>query len=225
MELHKNHRERVKKRFLEEGIDSFAPHQAMELLLFYGVARQDVNELGHRLIHAFGGFSAACDAPLPELLQIEGVGEHTAVLLKLIPELARYYATDKNRDVCLNSTKAAGEFMISRFIGRNDEHVYMVSLDNKCKVLATTLLHEGSVNAAEINLRKLLATALKYNASGVILAHNHPGGVALPSPEDIATTARVAQSLHAVGIALIDHIIVADLDFVSLADSGSVPRW
>lgn len=225
MELHENHRERVKKRFLEEGIDSFAPHQTMELLLFYSVARRDVNELAHRLVDAFGGFSAACDAPFAELLRVEGVGEHTATLLKLIPELARFYAVDKNRDLCLNSTKKAGEYMISRFIGRGDEHVYMISLDSKCKVLATTLLHEGSVNAAEINLRKLLATALKYNASGVILAHNHPGGVALPSPEDVATTERVANSLHSVGITLMDHIIVADSDFVSLADSGAVPRW
>lgn len=225
MELHENHRERVKKRFLEEGIDSFAPHQTMELLLFYSVARRDVNELAHRLVDAFGGFSAACDAPFAELLRVEGVGEHTATLLKLIPELARFYTVDKNRDLCLNSTKKAGEYMISRFIGRGDEHVYMISLDSKCKVLATTLLHEGSVNAAEINLRKLLATALKYNASGVILAHNHPGGVALPSPEDVATTERVANSLHSVGITLMDHIIVADSDFVSLADSGAVPRW
>lgn len=225
MELHENHRERVKKRFLEEGIDSFAPHQTMELLLFYSVARRDVNELAHRLVDAFGGFSAACDAPFAELLRVEGVGEHTATLLKLIPELARFYAVDKNRDLCLNSTKKAGEYMVSRFIGRSDEHVYMISLDSKCKILATTLLHEGSVNAAEINLRKLLATALKYNASGVILAHNHPGGVALPSPEDVATTERVANSLHSVGIALMDHIIVADSDFVSLADSGAVPRW
>lgn len=222
MGVHEGHRQRLIQRFLEEGLDSFEPHNKLELLLFYAVPRRDTNELAHRLLDAFGSFSGVLDAPYEELQKISGVGAGTAAYLKLLAQTTQAYCTDQMQELCLNSTAKAGAYLLPRYIGRRQETVFLVCLDSKCRVLNTTLLHEGSVNAAEVNVRKIVATALKYNAVGVILSHNHPGGVALPSGEDLSTTRRVGEALAVVGIRLMDHIIVADQDFVSLADTGSI---
>ncbi len=221
--IHKKHRERVKARFLAEGMENLPPHNAMELLLFYAIPQGDVNALAHRIVDQFGGFAATIDAPYEKLLEVEGIGPHAALLLKLVPAAARYYTADKCRDICLDSIDKAVRYFIDLYLGINEEQVYLTCLDGKSKVLSTTLLHRGSVNAVEVNVRKLVETALRCNAVGVFMAHNHPGGVALPSEEDLATTQRILQVLAPLKIDLIDHIIVADNDAVSLSESGCLP--
>ncbi|MEA5039447.1 MAG: DNA repair protein RadC [Clostridiaceae bacterium] len=222
MSVHDGHRERMTARFLKEGLDGFSPHNILELLLFFGVPRKDTNELAHILLDTFGSLSGVLDAPVAELTDVGGIGEHTAALLHLMPQLARAYLSDREREVCINSTEKAGKYLLPRFVGRDEETVFMICVDGKCRVLSTTLLHRGNINSAEVSIRGIVATALRHNAAGVILAHNHPGGVALPSPEDLSTTCRICDALVPVGVRLIDHIIVADGDFVSLADSGYV---
>ena len=220
MGVHEGHRQRLLRRFLEEGLDRFEPHNKLELLLFYAIPRKDTNEVAHRLIQTFGSFSAVLDAPIEDLERVEGIGHASATYLKVMGEIARAYYVDRQTDIILDSTQKAGAYLMPRFLGRTQEVVYQVCLDQKCRVLNIALMHEGSVHSTEVNLRKIVGNALKYNATGVILAHNHPGGVALPSPEDLATTRQLKDTLRPMGINLIDHIIVADRDFVSLADSG-----
>ena len=110
--------------------------------------------------------------------------------------------------------------MVPRFFGRTRETVFLLCLDAKCKVLCCKEVGEGSVNAASISVRKIVETALATNATTVILAHNHPSGVALPSAEDVQTTRRVAAALNAVEVHLADHIVVAEGDYVSMVQSG-----
>lgn len=220
MGVHDGHRGRLTERFLEEGLDGFSPHNILELILFYAVPRKDTNELAHVLLDTFGSLSGVLDAPVAELTAVPGVGEHTAALLHLIPHLTRAYLSDREQEICISSTEKAGQFLLPRFVGRNEECVFLVCVDGKCRVLSVTLLHKGNINSAEVSIRSIVAAALRHNAAGIILAHNHPGGVALPSQEDLRTTQRVREALEPVGIRLIDHFIVADGDFVSLADSG-----
>lgn len=222
MGIHEGHRQRLLRRFLEEGLEHFEPHNKLELLLFYAIPRRDTNEIAHRLLKTFGSFSAVLDAPLEELQKVEGVGPNTAAFLKLMGQTAQAYYTDRLEDICLDTSEKAGSFLLPRFLGRTQEAVCLVCLDQKCRVLNAAMIHEGSVHAAEVNLRKIISTALKFNATGVVLAHNHPGGVALPSSEDLVTTHRLEEALAVVGIHLIDHIIIAERDFVSLADSGVI---
>ncbi len=222
--IHKKHRERMKTRFLAEGMDNLPPHNAMELLLFYAIPQGDVNALAHRIIEQFGSFSAAIDAPYEQLLEVDGVGPHTALLLKLLPAAARYYAADKCRDICLDSADKAIRYFSDLYLGVGEEQVYLVCLDGKCRVLSSTLLHRGSVNTVEVSLRKLVQTALRSNAAGVMIAHNHPGGVALPSQEDLSSTARIAAVTAPLGVELVDHIIVSDNDAISLSQAGCMPK-
>ena len=209
---HKGHRERLKNRFLNTGLDSFTDVQALELLLFYAIPMKDTNPIAHALLNRFGSLSQVLDAPVEELKKVPGISDHAAALLHLTTELARFYQVDSAQRVeVLTSLDACGAYLVPRFFGRKVETVFLLCLDAKCKV---------SVNAASISVRKVVETALNANATSVVLAHNHPSGVALPSADDVQTTQRIAQALHAVDVVLIDHIVVAEGDYISMVQSG-----
>ena len=221
MSIHDGHRERMKKRFLEEGLDSFTQIQALELLLFYCIPQKDTNPLAHALLDRFGSLSQVLEAPVEELRKVPGVGAHTAIFLHLITEAGRFYLVNRSsQEKILPSLESCAEYMLPFFFGRKVETVFLLCLDAKCKVLCCKEIGEGSVNAAGISVRRVVETALNAGASTVVLAHNHPSGLALPSAEDIQTTRRVALALSAVEIHLADHIVVADGDYVSMVQSG-----
>ncbi len=220
-DLHKGHRQRLKERFLREGLDNFEEHQVLELLLFYGVPQRDTNPIAHDLINRFGSLSAVLEAGPEELAEVPFVGDNVSTLFKLITAVGRYYQVNcAMREQILTTIDACGKYLTPFFYGRQHETVFLLCLDAKCKVLCCEKVGQGSVNSAGVPIRQIVETALKANASTAILAHNHPSGLALPSREDVQTTRRVAAALDAVEIELTDHIIVADNDWVSLAQSG-----
>lgn len=219
--IHKGHRERLKQRFLKEGLDQFTDIQALELLLFYAIPQRDINPIAHALLDRFGSLSQVLDASFEELKKVPGISDHSATLLTLVTELARYYQVDcAQRVECLTTLEACGSYLVPYFFGRSSETVFLLCLDAKCKVLCCKEVGQGSVNSASISVRKVVETALAANATTVVLAHNHPSGVALPSEEDILTTRRIAAALNAVEVHLADHVVVADGDYVSIAQSG-----
>lgn len=221
MGLHDGHRKRLKEQFLSHGED-FHDHQLLELLLCYSIPQGDVNVLAHTLLEEFHSLAGVMDALPESLRKVPGVGEHTAVLLKLIPKLAgRYFEDRASVGTILNSTRAAREFLLPYYHqGGRNEMVYLVCMDAKRKVLGCRKLGEGSVNAADITPRKVVEAALTHNATAAILAHNHISGLALPSRADLLTTRKLWEVLRDVGVELTDHLIFTDDDMVSLKDSG-----
>ena len=221
MPQHQGHRQRLRQRFLKEGLDNFTDIQVLELMLFFSIPRQDTNPIAHALLDHFGSLSRVLEAPVEELKRVEGIGEQSALLLKLFHESARYYQVDKTlREKILPTISACGEYLVPFFFGRQVETVYLLCLDAKCKVLCCQQVGEGSVNSAGISVRRIAEIALNAKATTAVLAHNHPSGIALPSAEDVQTTQRVAAALRAVEVILADHIIVADGDYVSMIQSG-----
>lgn len=221
MTIHKDHRRRVKDRFLHEGLDGFDEIHALELLLFFAIPQGDVNPLAHKLLDHFGSLHQVLKAPPEQLMAVKGVGEHTAILLGLVKGLSQKYLIDYDeKHIQLLSLESCGKYLMDRFLGRRDETVMLLCLDAKRAPLACRIISEGSVNSAEVSVRKVVEAALAVNATTVVLAHNHPSGIALPSMEDIVTTRRMAMALDAVGITLDDHVVVADRDYVSLVQSG-----
>ena len=219
--LHKNHRKRLKERFRKDGLDSFTEYQVLELLLFYVIPRRDTNEIAHYLIERFGSLSMVLEAPIEELVKVEGVGPEAAQFLHMMPAVGRRYLVDKTvQSKVLKTIEECGRFLLPYFFGRQVETVFLLCLDAKCKVLCCREVGEGSVNSAGISVRKIVELALAANATAVVLAHNHPSGVAVPSLEDVQTTHRIADALRAVEVHLVDHIVVADDDFVSMIMSG-----
>ena len=223
MGIHDGHREKMRQRFLKSGLDAFADHEALELLLYYAIPRRDTNPIAHALMERYGSLSAVLAAPVEDLKKVEGVGESAAILLKLAPQLYRKAKmSDAEQETILSSVERVGAYLLERFAGEKNEVVYQLCLDRKGKLLVCKKLGEGGVASADLDIRRLGENALLTGASSVVLAHNHPSGVALPSRDDYAATDRAKTALAVVGVALTDHIIVADGDFVSMADSGYI---
>lgn len=221
MALHDGHRQRLKDRFRSEGLDHFEERHVLELLLSYSIPRKDTAPFAKELLAHFGSFTQVMEATPEELQKVKGVGEHTATLIALTTAVGRYYAVQRATNVeILDSTTKCGRYLVHQFFGRRNETVFLLGLDAKCKVLCCREVGEGSVNSANIPVRRVVEMALAANATTVVVAHNHPSGVAVPSDEDVATTYRLARALDAVEITLADHIVVADEDFVSLVQSG-----
>ena len=154
-------------------------------------------------------------------MQVTGVGEHTAILLGLVKGISqKYLISQADANTHLDTLEDCGAYLMDRFLGRRDEVVMLLCLDAKRMPLCCRIVSEGSVNTAEVSVRKVVEAALAVNATSAVLAHNHPSGLALPSMEDILTTRRMAVALDAVGITLEDHIVVAGRDYVSLVRSN-----
>ena len=221
MSIHDGHRQRLKARFLEQGLDGFTDVQVLELLLFYAIPRRDTNPIAHELLEKFGSLRQVLEAPVQRLTEVEYITENAAALLKLAPAMLRYYQVDKvKEEMPLVTIQACGDYLKHFFLGRKNETVFLLCLDAKCKVLACREVGEGSVNSANVPIRRVVEIALAEGASTVILAHDHPSGIAIPSGEDIATTRRLYAALSTVDVILADHIVVADDDYVSMIQSG-----
>lgn len=225
MSIHNGHRARLKQRFLDYGERVFDDHQLLELLLFFCVPQGDVNPLAHRLINHFGSFAAVLDAKPEDLKKVKGVGDHTALLLSLLPQvLRRYQQSRAGSEAVIGSSADAGEYLLPYFFGARNETLYLLCLDAKGKVLSCSFLAEGSLDQVGLNSRQVVETALEHRAASVVLAHNHVSGVAVPSQADVTLTLALRPLLRSLGIRLLDHIVVADGDFVSMLESGLLPK-
>ena len=221
MAIHEGHRDRMRRQLKTSGMDSLSDVQVLEVLLYYAIPRADTNPIAHALLARFGTLDGVFSAPLSELCRVEGVGDAAAQLLALVPQISRRCLMSRGAKVqILDSTAKCGRYLLPYFSGEREEVVYLLCLDAKCKALDCVLVHRGGVNVASIAARKVVKAALDANATSVVLAHNHPSGLALPSSEDRQTTLILKSALEAVGVVLADHIIVADDDFVSLRDDG-----
>ena len=150
MGIHDGHREKMRQRFLKSGLDSFADHEALELLLYYAIPRRDTNPIAHALMDRYGSLSAVLAAPVEDLQKVEGIGESAAILLKLVPRLcAKARLADADRqELILNTASRAGAYLLERFYGEQNEVIYQLCLDRKGKLLACKRLGEGSIASA-----------------------------------------------------------------------------
>ena len=199
---------------------------ALELLLFYAVPRRDTNELAHLLLQHFGSLDGVFSASAEELCEVEGIGAYAASLLTLVPEIMKKSRLSKSREIRqIRSSDDAGEYLLPYFMNERDEVVYLLCLDSKRAVICCAEMGRGVVNSVDTSVRRIVEKALKVKACSVIIAHNHPDGLALPSREDDLFTKCLYNALETVGIRLEDHIIVADEDYISIADTGMMALY
>lgn len=218
--LHEGHRRRIKARFLVEGLDSFADHQVLEMLLFYCIPMKDTNELAHNMLQEFGSLAGLMEADPKDICTRCNVSENVAILVSIIPSLARRYFKGKWGDKpVLTSSVKAGEYAKTLFVGRTYEAFYLICLDAQNRVNYAALAHEGTINEAPVYPRLIVEMALRHQANSVILAHNHPGGSIGPSSADIEVTRRVAATLEGISIQVADHIIVAGDQYFSFVEN------
>ena len=216
--MHQNHRRRVRERFLQAGLASFPPHNVLEFLLFYSIPRQDTNEIAHRLINHFGSLPAVLDAPFEELCKVNGIGENSATHIMLVSQVAkRYFAEQAQEKKSFDSSGALHKFVISLFAGMKTEAAYMLCFNNARQLLHCGQISLGTKYAVSLDNRTLLEAAFRYNATKIILAHNHSNGLASPSKNDVLRTESAVKLFGDVQIQLLDHLIVAEAECFSMA--------
>ena len=220
---HGGRRDRVRERFMQEGLDSFAPHEVLELLLYYACPRRDTNPLAHRLLETFGSLKGVLEAEPRQLCAVEGMSEGAAVLLSMIvPLFRRYSLCLAEEKPFIRSTEEARRYCLALLSGRRTEHFYVICLGANRRVLGWRRIAEGTVTEVAAYPRRIAETALNLGAQGVILCHNHPEGVCEPSPEDVALTHRLFSLLEALDIRLLDHVITAGGEACSMAERGEL---
>lgn len=225
--LHKGHRERVRKRFIDYGLDSFDDHQVLELLLFYCLPMRDTNELAHKMINEFGSLTNLFEADPIVIMNKCDVSLNTAVLIAMIPSLARRYSTNKFlfEKPILNSTKKIGNYSVSLMLGRIVEHFFIICLNAQRKLIESVLVTVGTVDETPIYPRKIVEIALKYQATSIVLVHNHPSGSFLPSKADIESTKKIIGALEPLNIEVLDHIVVSGNDYYSFVERNTLAEY
>ena len=220
MAVHTGHRQRVKAEFAAAGLEGWPEHRVLELILFYAIPQGDVNDLAHELIERFGNLAGVLDASPDELRKVKGVGEHTIGLLKLFPAVGgRYMAQRSSMEHIIRGPEEAGAVLAPYFYAARNEMSYILCMDSKCKLLGVRKVAEGSIYAADINIRRIAEEALGLRAAKLYLAHNHISNLAFPSSADWQATDTVRNALANVGLELVDHLIFVDGDMVSLNQS------
>lgn len=223
MENYLGHRQRLRERFARAGLEGFAPHEALELLLCYAIPRRDTKPLAHALIKRFGSLPGVLSASSQELQTVSGIGESAATLLALmLPLLRMYQQQGLAEHPQLDQAAEIRAYCRALYLGQRYEQLYVLALDAKGKLLLRTLISSGDEGETAVYPRLIVSALLSAGAAAAVLCHNHPGGSAQPSQADIQMTRALDALLKPLHIRLIDHIIVAGEDCYSLRDSGLI---
>ncbi len=219
------HRKRVRERWQAEGLEHFTDHEVLELLLFHARPRVDTKQMAKQLLDSCGSLKAVLDAPVEQLRSIAGIGEESALLLSLIVPLYRRYCQSS----CAQLQKISGMQDLCRLCGAQlqdlpVEQFVAVFLDAQMRVMKIQQIAKGGLTEVAANVRQVAETAAQWNCYGVVLCHNHPGGDAMPSPEDIEVTWSISRMLQSLRILLVDHLIISEGRAYSMAQNDCLNR-
>lgn len=221
--IHREHRKRLREKFRNVGIDGFAEHELIELLLFYSIPVMNTNTLAHELKKEFGGLVNILNADEDHLISIKGMGENTLTLIKFIRECIYKYINEVNNISNVRLTPAnINTYIKSLFFGHTREMLYAVLLDSDCVVKKVRKISVGTVNATPLYPREIVKFAVNEHYPYMILAHNHPTGDPLPSDEDLKITKSTELALNFIGVRLVDHVIVAGDTVTSISKSFNI---
>lgn len=220
--VHEGHRNRLREKFRKTGVEGFADHEMLELLLFNSIPRANTNDTAHLLMEHFGSITAVLEADERQLMNIKGIGPRSAHLIKLIGAFTRLYIARKNEvGNILDSKDKMINFMLPYYIGAVNEIFYLITLDNRSQLINCTKISEGTPNGVDINIRRIVEVAIKDNAATVVLVHNHPVGLSLPSEVDLNTTVQLVSTMNSIGLKVVDHLIIVENgESTSLATSN-----
>lgn len=218
----KGHRQRVKERFLKEGPESFTNEDLLELLLFFGLPRQDTRGIARALLHRFKGrLDKVLDAPLEELIKFPRLGPLAILPLKVVHEVAKRYLKARSEDVhYLKSPKEVYEYLIYELKGEKREVFIVIYLATDLKVLSLEKLFIGTINESVIYPREIFGRAYQLGASQIVLVHNHPSGSLTPSQADKNLTKQLLLAGHLLQIKVVDHLIIGIDNYFSFAEAG-----
>lgn len=222
---HSGHRKRLDEKAKLLGFDVLEEHEQLEKLLFGVIPQGNTNPVAHRLLDHCGSLYGVLSAVPEELEKIPGVGHRTAQFLHdLLPLLGCVercmLRENEKQHPCLGTVEDRGSFAKSLFYGKLTECCYVVSLNKKKQAYRFDKISEGGAGETPIYVKEVVKLALRTNADSVMLVHNHPSGVLSPSRSDVEATQALSASLNIVGLSLLDHVIVACGEYISLKEIG-----
>ncbi len=216
--IHAGHRDRLRKKFQKSGAEGLELHELYELLLFYCIPRRDTNALAHQLQEKFPTVRDLLEAGEEELCSVKGISENSAVLIRLISSLARYYYKDLASEETaggLDTLTKQAAYLRAYFIGVKREQFYLLCLDHKWRAIHCEKMAEGGAGSVAVDCRRVAETALRHHAVRVIVAHNHPDGGLEFSNRDVETTNFIRNALGVLDIQLYDHLLFCGKEFIS----------
>lgn len=220
---HAGHRQRMRERFLQNGLDGFAEHEILELLLFYAIPQRNVNPLAHQVLERFGSLNGVLEAPVEELMKVEGVGQYAAAFLQLVGQTARKVELNRHPErEKLELRKDVKEHCRRLLEGLRHEEFYVVCLDAQCRVLQDACVAKGTLSEVQAYPRLVAEAALRHNAHSVILCHNHPSGSVVPSLNDIEVTRVLINLLLGMEVVVLDHVVTAGKNTLSMVETGLI---
>lgn len=225
-EEHAGHRQRLDDKSNLVGFEFMEEHEQLEKILFGVIPRGNTNLIAHRLLEQCGSIYGVLTAEVEELTKVEGVGNRAAQFLHdLCPilgcvERCMLRESQHKHYVDLSTAEAMGKYAKTLFYGKLNEVFYMISLDKKMRAYRFDKISNGSADETPVYVQEVVKLALRTNAYAVVIAHNHPAASLTPSRADLNTTVSLHRAMDAVGISLLDHIIVGGGEFISLKQMG-----
>ncbi|MCX5893661.1 MAG: DNA repair protein RadC [Deltaproteobacteria bacterium] len=215
------HRARLRNRFLQGGAGALADYELLELLLTFAIPYSDVKPLAKKLIAHFGSFTRVFDASPEAIMEVTGLKEYSAVLIRLVKACAEYYLKEGVLDrPKISSLSALVDYCRTSMGGLADEQFRVLFLNSQNEITAEEIVQEGTVNQTVVYPRKVLELALKHKATGLILVHNHPSGNLTPSAADLELTRSLVKASHALNLTVHDHLIISRHGYFSLAEKN-----
>lgn len=218
--IHSGHRENLRKAFLEGGVDNMADHVLLELILSMGVPQRDTNAMAHELINSFGSFSKVFRADYEDLLKVKYMTKNAACLIKLLlPTYKRYHQDVRKRDDAFSGSKDIVSYVTPLFEGSYKEKVFLLCFDHSARLIRCCEMSEGDVDYANVLFRDIAKVILETKTRDVVLVHNHPYTISIPSRKDVELTMELYSFLTKLKVNFIDHIIIADGGYTSMRET------
>lgn len=215
------HRERLKNRFLKSSLESLPDYEIIEMLLFLSIPRKDVKYLAKELAGHFGGIGKLINAEEHELLEFNGIGQNTIATIRLLKEIN----LRANKEIILSNPIISCKNELIRYfrssIGHGStEKIHVLYLNNKNRIIKDDILEHGTINHVAIYPREIIKKAIYYNATAIILVHNHPSGNAQPSSCDIQQTNILKEALDTIEVKFHDHVIISSNCYFSFKSNN-----
>lgn len=205
--IHSGHRERLKKQYSLNGINTMTDIQKLELLLFYAIPQKDTNPIAHALLNRFGTIKGVLNASVRELCSVDGIKENSATYLKLVSNMANVCSLPEEGEE-LSTTKAVKDYCKKFYVGVNVEQFHVVCLSAENKVIGTKMIRSGTTDQIKLEIRDITEFAISINCNRIVVSHNHPNGEGRMSDEDCRFTYSLVCSCMLNSIDILDHIVV-----------------
>jgi DNA repair protein RadC len=222
----KGHRQRLREKFIEGGLDRFSDEEVLEFLLTLGTPRRDLKAEAREALRRFGSLSGVLSAPVEKLIQIKGIGQKNVLYLSFVHQVAGRYLRDRARGkIFLGSSKAVFDYLFHSMRDLKREIFKVLFLNRKNELLSDQDVFLGSLTGSVIYAREVVTLALEHQAAALVFVHNHPSGDPTPSREDQSLTRDLVWASQLLTIQVLDHVIIGNNTYFSFADEGHIARY